>query len=216
MGSCRRDRGAARGLVRSPRSARPCGSVVDLGPGHDARRVARLTQFFTSRLLPGEPSRRPRRGRRIQGAPIEQTEAVQNSGEGKPFTNASRPLVHVVPDPARRSRRSSLGRVGASAVGIKEARAGRVRVPRSARLRGAVVVLGPDHDAAPSRRARAFAALAVAQFEPSVVGSRKRERRREQGAASLNVCPRWEPCLGFADVRWYFYAQPTSPPWTDR
>jgi hypothetical protein len=61
------------------------------------------------------------------------------------------------------SRRSSLVRVGARAVGIEETRARRVRIARSPRSGGGVVDLMPDHDAgAASRRARGFARLAVA------------------------------------------------------
>ena len=49
--------------------------------------------------------------------------------------------------PRGEPRGSSLGGAGARAAGSEESRGGRAQVPRSARPRGAVVDLVPDHDA---------------------------------------------------------------------
>jgi hypothetical protein len=99
--TCRRGRGArAQRRVRSPRSARPRGAVVDLGPDHDARLAAglRLLQVLAAggrcegsgaeeAARPGRCSdalrrgcfsasarrRRPRRGRRARSRKSSQT-----------------------------------------------------------------------------------------------------------------------------------------------
>jgi hypothetical protein len=92
------------GSGRIPRSARPRGAVVDLGPGHDARRAAAASR----RARGGHRATRARsRGGRSAGARRRASQALTRRTVGVPwrargFTGLAATVAPDSPDPARR------------------------------------------------------------------------------------------------------------------
>jgi len=183
--------------LRSRQSAR--------GPVARRRGVGRLrpVQRTQARQFDSDAGAAARSDGCDRGATVGRPKTVSRPDSGIALDD--RPVLSLV-DAGIRS--FVAGNVGARAVGI-EFRAGRVRLPRSAHRRGAVVDLGPDHDARFTVAARRLhlgervaspacsAAVALlARFELFLAGARGRACRRDRRAARARPGPAF--CAGAA------------------